>query len=74
VQDTEEFWNSPAYSLKIAVESPQTEIRRVVAFTIRNLGDKCTNEIVTTQFESLKAVLENDVSYAVRKELSARAE
>jgi hypothetical protein len=70
--DTTAFWYSIAYSLKMAVQSPETNVRRVAAFTIINLTPKCTSEVVTEQLAEMEQVLAADSSFTVRKEISLK--
>jgi hypothetical protein len=72
-RDTAEFWNSIAYALNMAAQSPETRVRRAAAFTIRNLKPKCTSEIVENQLNGLGKLLAADSSFTVRKELSVNS-
>ena len=71
VMDTREFWSSLTYSMKIASQSPQSEIRRVVAYTTTRVAEKCTDEAVRAQLDEIRNSLENDISFSVRRELTA---
>jgi hypothetical protein len=72
-RDTAEFWDSIAYALNMAVQSPETNVRIAAAFTIRNLAPKSASEAVTNQLMHLEQLLAADSSFAVRKEVSIKS-
>ena len=72
-RDTAAFWDSIVYTLNKAVQSSETKVRRVAAFTIRNLAPRCTSEVVTEQLTHLGQLLAADSSFTVRKEVSLKS-
>jgi hypothetical protein len=71
LRDATEFWDSLAYSLRMAAQSQHTNVRRAAAFTIRSLTGKCASESVANQMKDLEKLLLADASHTVRKELSS---
>lgn len=63
---TDTLWHQLVYSLTMACNSPNVQIRLVAAHTIVNLREQDANEDIRNKMQSLEAGLAGDVAYSVR--------
>jgi hypothetical protein len=63
------LWHQLIYSLTMASKSPLSQLRRVAAYTIKNLRSQCPSEL-STSLRQLEEQLASDICYSVRSPLA----
>ncbi len=70
LRDSGDFLNPLVYSLTVACQSSQVNLRRAAAYTIKLLRERQLDEQLSNKLQMLESELRSDICYSVRSEIS----